>query len=88
MGHPNAADRRDGSGAALPGVRAELAAAVRAVNAAFDRLPVDAQQKVAVAVDGLEAEIDAAILAGDRERAEAAIRAWREHWLETFREAA
>jgi hypothetical protein len=74
--------------AALPGVRAELAAAVRAVNARFARLPAEVQTRVDVAAtDSLEAEVDAAILAGDRERAERAIAAWRDHWLATFEAA-
>lgn len=64
-----------------PTIRAELAAAVRAVNAAFGRLPAEAQDALDVTVDGLEREIDAAVIAEDRERAMRAIRAWRGHWL-------
>jgi hypothetical protein len=71
-----------------PSIRAELAAAVRAVNAAFHRLPADVQDHLDVRTDPVEAEVDKAILAGDRECALAAIRAWREHWLAEFEEAA
>lgn len=71
----------------IPGVRAELAAAVRAVNAGFYRLPPAAQRGVDLAFDPLEAKVDAACLSGDRDRAVAAIEAWRDHWLEVFRGA-
>jgi hypothetical protein len=47
-------------------------------------LPAEAQARVEVAEDGLEAEIDAALAAQDPERAIAAIRAWRGYWLDTF----
>jgi hypothetical protein len=66
-----------------PSVRTELAAAVRAVNAAYYRLPVEDRPDPA-AFDPLEAEVDAACLGGDRDRAFAAIRAWRQHWLAQF----
>jgi hypothetical protein len=71
----------------LPGVRPEVAAAVRAVNAAYNRLPASEGATIEIAYDGLDREIDAAIHAGDRERAEAAIRAWRQHWLAEFERA-
>lgn len=71
----------------MPGVGAELAAAVRRVNAAFSRLPTSTQDSIEIRYDGLDREIDAAILAGDRERARRAIRAWRGHWLATFERA-
>jgi hypothetical protein len=67
-----------------PSARAELAAAVRAVNAAYARLPHSAQANIQIAYDGIEAEIDSSILAGDQERARDAIRAWREYWLGRF----
>jgi len=72
---------------ALPGVRAEHAAAVRAVNAAFNRLTPAVQESIEIEHDGLEAEIDTAILAEDRTRALAAIRAWRGHWLGQIKRA-
>jgi hypothetical protein len=68
-------------------VRAELAAAVRAVNAAFNRLPESAKTRMDLSVDGLEGEIDMAIRAGDRDRAVKAIAAWRDHWLDNFKAA-
>jgi surfactin synthase thioesterase subunit len=67
-------------------VRTELAAAVRAVNAAYNRVPVDSRPDPA-SFDPLEAEVDAACLSDDRERAMAAIRAWRSHWLAQFEAA-
>ncbi len=67
-----------------PSVREELAAAVRRVNAGYARLPAPTRESIEIAYGGLGAEVDAAIAAGDRERAEAAIRAWREHWLAEF----
>ena len=67
--------------------RAELAEAVEAVSATFSRLPVAVQQRIDVARDGLEAEVDAAIVTGDRGRAQAAIRVWRGHWLTTIEKA-
>jgi len=70
-----------------PSIRTELAAAVRAVNAAFNRLPREAQDALDVTVDGLEGEVDAAILSDDRDRAMRAIRAWRGHWLHRIKEA-
>jgi hypothetical protein len=72
---------------ALPGVNTELAAAVRAVNAAYNRLPQEGRPDPA-AFDPLEQEVDAACLSEDRERALAAIREWRNHWLGLFQEAA
>lgn len=71
-----------------PSVRAELAAAVRAVNAAYARLPRPAQDRIDIYTDGIEGEIDAAILAEDRDRALAAIRAWQGYWLDRFARAA
>lgn len=75
--------RESGRGSiAQPATRAELADAVEAVNAAFAALPAEGQDAVdTAATDPLEAEVDAAIQAGDRPRARAAIRAWRQHWL-------
>lgn len=71
-----------------PTIRAELANAVRAVNAAFSRLPETVQDFLDVAFDPLEAEVDAALQADDRERALRAIGAWKRHWIATFDEAA
>ncbi len=70
-----------------PTVRAELAAAYRAVNAAYARLPELVAERVEIAYDGLDAEIDTAILADDRDRALAAVAAWRRHWLATLGDA-
>lgn len=71
-----------------PTIRAELAAAVRAVNVAFYRLPTEAQDRIDATTDPVEAEVDAAVLADDRPRAMRAIAAWKRHWLATFEEAA
>lgn len=79
------------SAATLPervsGVGAAVANAVRQVNAAFNRLDHDAQAATDIRYDGLDREIDAAWLSGDRDRALAAIRAWRDHWLAEFARA-
>ncbi len=66
-------------------IRAELAAAVRAVNAAYNRLPEN--RRPVIAYDALDRELDAACVADDRERATAVISEWRDHWLSTFAEA-
>lgn len=67
-------------------LRTELAAAVRSVAAALDRLPADQRPDVAWAeIDDL---LDAALAAADREHALAAIAEWRDRHLERFREAA
>lgn len=71
-----------------PTIRAELAAAIRTVNAAYNRLSTSAQDAIEIRYDGLEAEIDRAIHADDRPRAERAIRAWRGHWVSEFERAA
>lgn len=65
----------------MPGVNAALANAIRQVNAVFGRLSKLEQEAMDIRYDGLDRAIDSAILAGDRDRALAAIRAWREHWL-------
>lgn len=67
----------------LPGVNAALANAIRQVNAAFYRLP-ESRRPDSVESRGLDAELDAACVSGNRERAMAAIRAWRDHWLYEF----
>lgn len=64
----------------LPGVNAELAAAVRRVNAIYSVIPASRQPDL----DGsswrrLEAEVDRACGAGDREAALLAIKRWEEH---------
>lgn len=67
----------------LPGINTELAAAVRAVNAAYNSIP-PARRPAAIEWDMLDAELDAACISGDRERAMQAIEAWRTHWLAIF----
>lgn len=71
-----------------PSIRAEMANAVRKVNAEFGRLPKSVQDTLEIRVDGLDREVDAALLADDRDRAMRAIRAWRGHWLAEFERAA
>jgi hypothetical protein len=66
------------------GVSEELAAAIRKVNAAFDRLPSSVQGEVEIAFPELEAEVNLAIIAGEREKALAAIAKWRDHLLALF----
>lgn len=67
----------------LPGISTELSAAVRAVNARWLRIPEPHRPPAAVWLP-LEAEIEAACDAGDRQRALRAIEAWREHHLFKF----
>ncbi|MGH2973879.1 MAG: hypothetical protein ACRDLL_03295 [Solirubrobacterales bacterium] len=75
---------KSGSTAPRP-VQAEMRDAIRQVTAAYNALPPATQVRVGPAVrDGLDAEVRAANAAGDSERALAAIRAWRGHWLATF----
>ncbi len=65
---------------ATPGIRAELAAAVRKVNAIYGHIPESAWPDVdGDAWEQLEQEIDAASAADDRDRALAAIRRWEDH---------
>jgi hypothetical protein len=68
-------------------VATSLRTALQAVNAAFAGLPVTVQEMIEVPCDGLDRELDAAILSGDTGRALAAIRAWRDHWLHEIEKA-
>lgn len=69
-------------------IRSELAAAYRAVNAAFNRLPKEAQVALDLSTNDLDLELDRALLADDRERALGAIESWREYHLALIRRAA
>lgn len=64
----------------IPGINTELAAAVRAVNASWLAIPEPYRPPAAVWLP-LEAEVEAACDAGDRDRALAAIEAWKLHHL-------
>jgi len=75
---------RGGSVKRLPGVSAELAAACRAVAAAYERLPEAARPEVGW--DDVDAEVDAACAGGNRDQAHEAIRTWRDRYLRLFRE--
>lgn len=70
-----------------PTIRAELAAAIRAVNAEFNRLPKAAQDSVDLCYNDLDAELDRALLGDDRSRALGAIGVWRDHHLALIRRA-
>lgn len=63
-----------------PSIRAELAAALRTVNAAYSRLPEDRRPDVS-GRDDLDQAVDEACLSGDRHRALTAIAEWKRHWL-------
>lgn len=64
----------------LPGVDAELAAAVRRVNADYWRIPEAHRPDVTgERWDALEATLDARCAAGDRQGALDAIAAWEGH---------
>jgi len=71
-----------------PTIRTELAAAVRAVNAAYNRLSENARTQIDPRTDPVEIEVDAAVLAGDRDRAMDAIRAWRGYWIDRIERVA
>ncbi len=71
-----------------PTIRAELAAAIRRVNAEFARLPVEVQDQIDLAQGDLDAELDRALLSDDRIRALGAIESWRDHHLAMIRRAA
>jgi hypothetical protein len=64
-----------------PTIRAELAAAVRAVNAAFHRLPQESQASLDLSYNDLDLELDRALVTDDRPRALGAIKTWRDHHL-------
>jgi hypothetical protein len=66
----------------LPGLSAELAQAIREVNAAFCRLPDNRRPALAPEWIALEDKIEAACARGDQTVAGAAIEAWRDHCLE------
>jgi hypothetical protein len=67
----------------LPGIRTELAGAIRRVNAAYLAIP-ERHRPPAAPWPALEAEVDAACAAGDRDRALAAITSWRDHHVSRF----
>lgn len=71
----------------LPGINAELAAAVRRVNAAYVRLPESVRPDIG-GWNALDAELDAACAGDDRERAVEAIREWANYYLAMFEEVA
>ena len=69
-------------------LHAELRRAICDIARAYSALPPAAQARVDVgATDSLEQEVDRAVIAGDRERATAAIRAWRTWWRDEFERA-
>ena len=67
----------------LPGIGAELAASVRAVNAAYERIPVEYRPEPAE-WEAFSQEVDAACALGNREAALDAIEYWRETYLTKF----
>lgn len=71
----------------LPGINAELAAAVRRVNAAYARLPESDRPDIG-GWNALDTELDAACASDDRERAVSAIREWANYYLAMFEESA
>lgn len=68
-----------------PTTRAELAAAIRAVNVAYARLNPDQQNRVHLIAD---APLDAALLSGDRTKALAQIECWKARQLAAIGEMA
>ncbi|MEZ5078440.1 MAG: hypothetical protein R2725_13475 [Solirubrobacterales bacterium] len=73
---------------APPTISSELAAAIRAVNAAHNRLPKEIADTIDLSYNDLDAELDRALLAADRDRALDAIESWRDHHLALIRRAA
>ena len=68
-------------------IRAELATAIRRVNAEFARLPRAVQDSLDLSFNDLDAELDRALLSDDRRRALLAITSWRDHHLGQIRRA-
>jgi hypothetical protein len=66
--------------------RAEFAAAIRGVNAAYSRLPADKQPEVAW--NPVDDAVEAALKSGDDSTAFAAIEEWRAYHLRLIEEAA
>lgn len=67
-------------------IRTELAAAFRAVNASYHRLPADRRPDVSWgATDDL---LELALSSADRDRALEAVAEWKTTWLALFEEAA
>jgi hypothetical protein len=66
--------------------RAELAAAVAAVNARFDRLPENVRESRDLDWTRIDRLLDRALLDGDRADALAAIREWKNYYLAKFEE--
>lgn len=67
---------------AFTSTRTELAAVVRAVGAAFNRVPESSRPDVAWSeVDDL---LEAGIVSGDRAQAMAAIEEWKQRHLDLF----
>jgi hypothetical protein len=57
------------------------------VNAAFARLPQETQESIDLSDCRIDHLLDRALLDGNRDDALAAIRAWRDHYLQMFEEA-
>jgi hypothetical protein len=62
-----------------PSIRAELAQAIRQVNAGFNALPED--RRPAVRWTRIDDQLEAAIAGDDRDLALAEIARWRDHHL-------
>lgn len=69
-------------------VRSELAAAIRAVNAEYRRLPENARTQLDLSTDDFDRELDRALLADDRPRALRTIETWKGHHIAMIRRAA
>lgn len=77
-------EKAAGNGRQPPSLRAELAAAVRWVNARRAELPAAVRAGIAVPVQGIAAAVESADAAGDRERGLDAIAEWRRYWRGRF----
>jgi hypothetical protein len=67
-----------------PSLRAELATAIRWVNARRAELPAAVRAGIAVPIEGIAAAVESADAAGDRARGLDAIAEWRRYWRDRF----
>jgi hypothetical protein len=69
-----------------PTIRAEMATALRAVNARYNALPEELRPEVRW--EAMDDVLDEALRQPDRAKASAAITEWKNHWLAILSEVA
>ena len=82
--HVQQVGKAAGSRGQPPSLRAELAAAVRWVNARRAELPAAIRAGIEVPIEGIAAAVESADAAGDRARGLDAIDEWRRYWRGRF----